>query len=146
MAGKRHHRRSHKKSQSGCNSVMWGGDGTSDRAIAVYGGIGQQHAGVGNVIAQNPVQVGGSRVAALSPAPVQVGGSRVAALSPAPVQVGGSHAVALSPSPVQVGGTTGTELAVPAVLLIANQTFRRRRGSSKKRGGSSKKRRSNRRR
>ena len=49
--GNRKSRRSSKKS-SGCG-MMWGGAGTADHAIAVYGGIGQQTAQAGsNVIAE----------------------------------------------------------------------------------------------
>jgi len=149
MAGKRHRRRSSRKSKS-CG-MMWGGAGVADHAISVYGDMGQQKAGTNGAIAVQtggaplnpaPVQMGG---APLNPAPVQMGG---APLSHAPVQMGGAH---LSPAdfssaPIH-GGSTGVDLAVPAVLLLANQTFKKRRnGSSKKRRGSFRRRRSNRRR
>jgi len=149
MAGKRHRRRSSRKSKS-CG-MMWGGAGATDHAISVYGGMGEQKAGPNGAIS---TQMGG---APLSHSPVQMGG---APLSHGPVQMGGAH---LSPSPVQMGGaplspeefssapvrggSSGVDLAVPAVLLLANQTFKRRRnGSSKKRRGSFRRRRSNRRR
>lgn len=158
MAKRGHKKQRRSVKKSGCGMPMWGGAGTSDNAIAVYGGIGQQHAGNGNVIAQRQVggsaltpaslsngQIGGSAPLALSPA--QIGGSAHVALSPA--QVGGTVSVDLSPAQDggeadQVGGLSGTELAVPAVLLVANQTFRKR-GSYKKRR-SQRRRRSNRRR
>jgi hypothetical protein len=171
MAKRGHKKQRRSVKKSGCGMPMWGGAGAADHAIAVYGGIGQQHTGNGNVIAQTQVggsaltpaslsngQIGGSAPLALSPA--QIGGSKHIALSPA--QIGGSAHIALSPAQIggtaeieispaqdgsdaaQVGGLTGTELAVPAVLLVANQTFRKR-GSSKKRR-SQRRRRSNRRR
>ena len=161
MAGKRHRRRSSRKSKS-CG-MMWGGAGAPDHAISVYGDMGQQKVGTNGAIYENPLQTGGAPLspssvqmggAPLSPSPVQMGGA------PAPLKIGGAH---LSPSPVQMGGahlspadfssasirggSTGVDLAVPAVLLLANQSFKRRRnGSSKKRRGSFRRRRSNRRR
>ena len=154
--GNRKSRRSSKKS-SGCG-MMWGGAGTSDHAIAVYGGIGQQTAQAGgNLIAGKPVgQLGG---APLSPAqfggaplsPAQFGG---AALSPATIQIGGNaDGMMKLPEGIQMGGEgeavvqeggTITELAVPAILVLANQSMRRRASSKKRR--SFRKRRSNRRR
>jgi hypothetical protein len=134
MAGKRIRRRSSKNPKS-CG-MMWGGAGAADHAIAVYGGIGQQQVNPATgAIQENPVgQMGG---APLTPAPVQMGGAPLA-----PAEFG-----AVAPIKPMHGGSTGTELAVPAVLLLANQTFsRRRRGSFKKRRGSFRRRRSNRRR
>lgn len=59
--------------------------------VGTYGGVGQQHAVVGNVIAQQD-----------------------------------ATAPAVEP-PVKGGGLT--ELAVPAVLLLANQSMKRRRSN-----------------
>ena len=92
--------------QIGCNAAVMRGGDASDHAIAVYGGIGQQHAIVNsNLIATNHV---GSEV--ITVAPVQNGGKK--------------------------GGSVIADLAVPAVLLYANQTVGKKRFVSSKRRSS----------
>ena len=116
---------------------MRGGAGAADNAIAVYGGIGQQIAGVGNVIAQNnPFGAAASVVPVVPAAPaaavvqLQKGGN--ALLMPpvhggnalaAPIKMGGG---------AQAGGIALSELAVPAVLLYANHNLAPARRSSAK--------------
>jgi len=102
--------------------MMKGGDSTGNHAIAVYGGMGQQHAGSNGAIAQTPV-VGGMPNA-LNVTDVHGG------------QVGGRKR-----RKRQCGGFTMSELAVPAGLLAANQLFKPR-GSTR---GFNRRRRSNRR-
>lgn len=94
---------------------MMGGSGAGDHAIAVYGGIGQQHAvGAGsNVIAENPVSGGSSTL--------NVAGATLGASS---IQTGGSKK--------RGGNPVLVDLAVPAVLLYADQKMKSR--STAKRG------------
>ena len=99
-----HKRRSSRKLK------MMGGSGAGDHAIAVYGGIGQQHSvGAGsNVIAENPVTGGTST---LNVAGATLGGSSI--------QTGGSKK--------KGGNPVLVDLAVPAVLLYADQQMKSRR-------------------
>jgi hypothetical protein len=109
-----------------------GGQGAADHAIAVFGNVGQQHAGENNVIAMNNVnavpvvaQAGGALVA-LSPASV---------VAPAPVvavadaQKGGAQ---LALSPALVGGNIINDVAVPAAFILANSAYKKMRKSSKR--------------
>ena len=141
---KKHSRRGRRGSRK-----MMGGSGAADHAIAVYGGIGQQHAGVGNVIAQNAVG-DLAQPSALSNAPVMTGGDVDAALDNLDAQ---KELIEMKQEQLeelkgQGGGTSVlADLAVPAVLLYANQAFGKRRGQkSFKRGRRNSRRRSNRRR
>lgn len=109
--------------------MMKGGDGTADNAIKVYGGVGEQHAGAhGNVIATN---------ALASSAPAS--SLTVNDMNGAPAYKGGRKRKS------QKGGLGVADLAVPALLLIANQQFKPR-GYSGKRGRTFRRRRSSRRR
>jgi hypothetical protein len=82
--------------------------GSSDAAIKVYGGIGEQHAGQGNVIAQaNPY----------------------AAPAAAVLQQGGRRRRGRKSS--KKGGQGLTEIAVPALLLTANHLYGRKTASKK---------------
>lgn len=102
----------HKKS---ANRKLKGGNGGADYAIATYGGIGQQHS------ANN------SNVIAMNPAPAYVaeklaGGSAV--LSPLPLNGGRK----------KKGGNILTDVAVPAVLLVANHMYKRKPATLRYRG------------
>lgn len=125
-----------------------GGAGGADHVIGVVGGIGQQVALPGsNVIAMKDLtapalvaETKGGAVVALSPATIDA-----TALPVAPVKGG-----ALTPAPVTGGGVL-QDVAVPAVLLMANSAFKRsrrmstrvfkRRSSSRRRRSSNKRRR-----
>jgi hypothetical protein len=119
-----------------------GGAGASDHVIGVVGGIGQQVAVPGsNVIAMRDVT---------APPVVPVKGGALIPLTPANVETvpvvpvkGG--AVPLTPAPVTGGGVM-QDVAVPAVLLLANSALRRTKRIFNKRSSSSKRRSSNRRR
>jgi hypothetical protein len=90
--------------------VMLGGDGgASGFGVQAYGGIGQQVANPvgGNVILVHPDAAGGNP-------------------SPAAVIKGGAEPEA------KADGGALQELAVPAVLLVANQMIRKRRPKSHK--------------
>lgn len=105
---KRHSRR-HRKTMIG------GSGGATGHGEAAWGSIGAQHAGNGNQIAVNPVTSGGGSNLSVTDVNGQVGG---APLSPASLQQGGS--------------TLGT-VAVPAVLLYAQQKVSKKRHFSNKR-------------
>ena len=125
-----------------------GGAGGADHVIGVVGGIGQQAALPGsNVIAMKDLtapalvaETKGGALVALSPATIDA-----TALPVAPVKGG-----ALTPAPVTGGGVL-QDVAVPAVLLMANSAFKRsrrmstrlfkRRSSSRRRRSSNKRRR-----
>ena len=101
--------------------AMKGGSGAAEYAQAVYGGPGQQHAAAGtNVIAANAQAAMSMRGGNATPNAATITG-----LSPAVIK-GGKRG--------KKGGSL-TSLAVPAVLLVANQmvTRRRRHSSYKKR-------------
>ena len=128
-----------------------GGAGAAEHVIGVVGGIGQQSALPGsNVIAMKDLtvpplvaQTNGGALVALSPATIDP-----TALPVAPIK--GGAALPLTPSPVNGGGVL-QEIAVPAVLLMANSAFKRtrrmsnrvfkRRSSSRRRRSSNKRRR-----
>ena len=108
--------------------MMKGGDGTAENAIKIYGDAGEQHAGAnGNVIAANAPAASASSLSVNDAAGNNVykGGKRR--------------------RKSQKGGLGVGDLAVPAVLLIANQQFKPR-GFSGKRGRRFSRRRSSRRR
>lgn len=126
-----------------------GGSGAASHAIAVYGDMGAQHAGYGNVIAMNPVQQGGQykfRMTRRGTARGSRRGTRRSKRTKMSMRKGGSgmasHAVGMygnvnagTPSTPQMGGkqskskrggTTLTEFAVPAALLFATRFGSRR--------------------
>jgi hypothetical protein len=145
MAKSKQFRRSQKQQK------QRGGVGASDHVIGVVGGIGQQTALAGsNVIAMKDLTVPtlvaetkGGALVALSPATIDQ-----TSLPVAPIK--GGAALPLTPSPVNGGGVL-QEIAVPAVLLMANSAFKRtrrmsnrvfkRRSSSRRRRSSNKRRR-----
>jgi hypothetical protein len=109
-----------------------GGAGAAEHVIGVVGGIGQQTALPGsNVIAMKdltaPTLVAntkGGAVVALTPAIID---STVAPVAP----VKGGAALPLTPTPVNGGGVL-QDIAVPAVLLMANSAFKGRKSLSKR--------------
>jgi hypothetical protein len=124
------------------------GGGVAENAIAVYGGIGQQHAaqGMGNVIAMNPV--GGSVAANVMP--LQSGGGiadgATLLTAPAIVKLGGENQhmqpmhggnqleqLHQNSQEQQGGKTVIADLLVPAGLLYASQRMLKK--SMKKKGG-----------
>ena len=138
MPGKAHRS---SKGRKGCSKVLKfkiiKGGNASDHAISVYGGIGQQHAvnPDTNVIAVNAV----GSPSPLVNTPAQHGGS-VANMSPVSLKggnafklVGGEENLEMADADLKGGESTLADLAVPAVLLIANQAMsRRQRKSGKK--------------
>jgi hypothetical protein len=153
MPGRTKHIKKHsRRGRRGGSRKITGGSGAADHAIAVYGGIGQQHAGVGNVIAQNAVGdlAQPAALSTLTPAPVMTGGYVDAAINELEVkkELIEQQQDQLEELKAQDGGKgVLTDLAVPAVLLYANQAFGKRRGSkSFKKGRRHSRRRSNRRR
>jgi len=99
------------KRRKSMKKMMKGGNGAAEHAIATYGGMGQQAAQAGtNVIA---TQAGGNVIAAN--ATQQVGGDFNVA--PANIAQKGGKKRGLK----QKGGLGFGDLAVPAVLLVANQ-------------------------
>jgi hypothetical protein len=120
-----------------------GGAGAAEHVIGVVGGIGQQSAVQGsNVIAMKDLtaptlvaETKGGAVVALTPANIEPTIAPVA-----PVKGG----ALLTPAPVTGGGVL-QDIAVPAVLLMANSAFKGRKSLSKrlfKRRSSSRRRRS----
>ena len=118
-----------------------GGNGAADHVIGVVGGIGQQTAVAGsNVIAMKDLN---------APAVVaETKGGALVALNPATIDtvvpVKGGASLPLAPAPVTGGGVL-QDIAVPAVLLMANSAFKGRKSLSKrlfKRRSSSRRRRS----
>jgi hypothetical protein len=121
-----------------------GGTGAADHVISVVGGIGQQTATNGsNVIAMRDLtapalvaETKGGALVALTPATIDT----VPVAPIAPVKGG----AALTPASVNGGGVL-QDVAVPAVLLMANSAFKGRKSLSKrlfKRRSSSRRRRS----
>ena len=103
-----------------------GGD-ASTHVIGVVGGIGQQTALPGsNVIAMKDMSV---------PALVETKGGALVALSPATIEpptiapVKGGAVLPLTPAKLNGGGVL-QDVAVPAVLLMANSAFKRRKSIS----------------
>jgi len=129
------------KSRKGCSKmlkvkIIKGGD-ASEHAIAVYGGIGQQHAATAdtNVIAVNAV----GSPSPLVNTPAQTGGNAPleakTSMSPVTLQAGGNaeEQLELENSNLKGGESVLADLAVPAVLLVANQAMmKRHRKSGKK--------------
>jgi len=125
-----------------------GGSGAAEHVIGVVGGIGQQAAVQGsNVIAMKDLtaptlvaETKGGALVALTPATIEH--------TVAPVK--GGALIPLTPAPVTGGGVL-QDVAVPAVLLMANSAFKRsrrmssrvfkRRSSSRRRRSSNKRRR-----
>lgn len=116
-------RRTRSRRRRRVSKILGGAGGATQHAINTYGGIGEQHAGVGNVIAVHPTQTGG--LAQLSPATVVTGG---APLSPALV-TGGAP---LSPAEIKGGGII-TDIALPAALIYTRNVISRRSSSKKSR-------------
>jgi len=109
-----------------------GGTGAAEHVIGVVGGIGQQSAVQGsNVIAMKdltaPTLVAdtkGGAVVALTPATID---STVVPVA----SVKGGAALPLTHAPVTGGGVL-QDIAVPAVLLMANSAFKGRKSLSKR--------------
>lgn len=107
-----------------------GGAGAAEHVIGVVGGIGQQSAVQGsNVIAMKDLtaptlvaETKGGAVVALTPATID---STVVPV--APVKGG----AVLTPAQVSGGGVL-QDIAVPAVLLMANSAFKGRKSLSKR--------------
>ena len=138
MAKSKQFRRSRKQQK------QRGGAGAADHVIGVVGGIGQQTALPGsNVIAMKDLtaptlvaETKGGALVALTPANIE----QVVPVAP----VKGGAALPLTPAPVTGGGVL-QDIAVPAVLLMANSAFKGRKSLSKrlfKRRSSSRRRRS----
>ena len=141
MAKSKQFRRSRKQQK------QRGGAGAADHVIGVVGGIGQQTAlPGGNVIAMKDLtspplvaETKGGALVALTPATIDT-------VPVAPVKGGAS----LTPAPITGGGVL-QDVAVPAVLLMANSAFKgrksvsnrlfKRRSSSRRRRSSNKRRR-----
>ena len=131
------------RGRKGCSKMMKvkiikGGD-ASEHAVAVFGGIGQQHAVSAdtNLIAMNAV----GDHSALANTPAQHGGSAPLTMTPLSLKggnalklVGGEEQLELEDSSNLKGGeSVVADLAVPAVLLVANQVMsKRQRKSGKK--------------
>ena len=107
-----------------------GGNGAADHVIGVVGGIGQQTAVPGtNLIAMKDMtapalvaETKGGALVTLNPITIDP-----PALQVAPIK--GGAALPLTPSSVNGGGVL-QEIAVPAVLLMANSAFKRTRRMS----------------
>ena len=119
---KRHRRHRKRCSTAYRTKMIMGGDGAG-YAQAVYGGIDQQRAAspLNNVIAMNSQAAASMRGGDASPSDAAIIG-----LSPATITGGRRH---------KKKGGSGilTDLAVPAVLLIANHAMSKRNRSSSKR-------------
>ena len=134
------------KGRKGCSKMLKvkmikGGD-ASEHAIAVYGGIGHQHAvsadtnliaiNAQSPLANTPAQHGGSTpmmaATIMTPASLSSKGGNALKL------VGGGEKFELeSGSNLKGGESVVADLAVPAVLLVANQVMsKRQRKSGKK--------------
>jgi hypothetical protein len=102
--------------------MIMGGD-ASNYAQSVYGGIGQQHAASDstNVIAMNAQAAASIRGGDAAPSEAAING-----MSPALV-MGGRRRRKKGGNPIL------TDLAVPAVLLVANQAMTKHRRTSSKR-------------
>lgn len=150
MAPKKHHSVKHRKRCSKSYKKMMkikGGD-ASDYAISVYGGIGQQHAVADNnhVIAMNKAGSlikGGDADAEMTatPTPMEAPEAPEAVYASSPLesipnQAGGTilgEANDENEDRLQGGDSVLADLAVPAVLLVANQVVSKgRRKTSKK--------------
>lgn len=124
MAKSGQFRKSRKQSQQG-------GSGAAEHVIGVVGGIGQQTAVAGtNVIAMKDLST--------PPVVAQTTGGALVALTPATIEtpatvtpVKGGALLPLTPAPVNGGGVL-QDVAVPAVLLMANSAFKGRKSVSKR--------------
>ena len=142
------HSRSHSKSQNKSHSQSQnqnqnGGEGAAEYMEKVVGAPHEQKAGEhGNVIAMNPIS-GGSGLVALSPAVVSSRGNLISggeSVSVVPAVGYGDMSKEESASvggrkrkgKGKRGGNLLNQLAVPAVLLYANNTFGRRRSAARK--------------
>jgi hypothetical protein len=110
-----------------------GGAGASDHVIGVVGGIGQQVSAPGtNVIAMKDLsaptvvaETKGGALVALTPATIST--QPVEPVAP----VKGGALLSLAPAQVNGGGVL-QDIAVPAVLLMANSAFKGRKSMSKR--------------
>jgi hypothetical protein len=117
----KHGRRRSSKKMTGCgNKSIFGGNGAAEHGVSVYGGVGQQQAGQGNLILMR----GGQQQ---QQSTCQQGGKQKQQLQ----QEGGEQQ--LQQEGDLVGGKTVIgDLLVPAGFLLGSQYAQRR---SKKRGG-----------
>lgn len=121
--------RSHKKRQSQNQqnqnqnqlNQIFGGEGAAPFVQGVVGSPSEQHAGNNGSIALTPMS-GGSGLSVISPATLTGGNAMAMGAS---LMKGGKGR--------KKGGNLLQQLAVPAVLLYANNTFGRRGKSSGKR-------------
>jgi hypothetical protein len=119
-----------RKSRKYSQQKQRGGAGAADHVIGVVGGIGQQAAVSGtNVIAMRDLtapalvaETKGGALVALTPSTIDTTVAPVA-----PVKGG----ALLTPAPVTGGGVL-QDIAVPAVLLMANSAFKGRKSLSKR--------------
>jgi len=129
---KRHGRRSRRHSQNQSqsqnqqNSLFGGEGGAAEYLKAVVGAPAEQHAGSppSNAIAVTPM-AGGSGLSVLSPAVVSSSGNLMSGGSAVPSMYKGGKG-----KKGKKGGNLLQQLAVPAVLLYANNTFGRRGSKS----------------
>ena len=99
---------------------LFGGEGAAQYVQAVAGAPAEQHAGnTGNAIAVTPL-TGGSGLSVLSPAEITSNGNLITGGSSVPSIKGGKGKKG------KKGGNLLQQLAVPAVLLYANNTFGKR--------------------
>lgn len=110
------HRRHLKKNKK---LVILGGSGAAEHAISTYGGIGEQHA------------VAGGNVIAMSAGTGIVNGSNPN-IVPATIKGGGDSDSYDGGVVTEESGGALPNLAVPAVLLVANQMMTKRRRGSRK--------------
>jgi hypothetical protein len=139
MSKKRQFRKPRRQSQQN----QQGGTSAAEYVTGVVGGIGQQTAVTGsNIIAMKDLTT--------PPVVAQTTGGALVALTPATIEnstvtpVKGGAVLPLTPAQVNGGGVL-QDVAVPAVLLMANSAFKGRKSMSKrlfKRRSSSRRRRS----
>lgn len=121
------HKRSRRQSQNNQNqnnqnqlNSLFGGEGAAPYVAAVAGAPSEQHAAGGsNAIALTPMK-GGSGLSILAPSSIGSVGNLIAGGSSLPHMGGKRHRKG------KKGGNLLQQLAVPAVLLYANNTFGRR--------------------
>lgn len=128
---KRSHKRSRRQSQNQQNqnqnqlNQIFGGEGAAPFVQGVVGSPSEQHAGNNGSIALTPMS-GGSGLSVISPATLTGGNAMAMGAS---LMKGGKKGCGKG----KKGGNLLQQLAVPAVLLYANNTFGRRGKSSGKR-------------
>ena len=137
----RHSRSQNKSQNKSQNQSQNGGQTAAEYVEQVVGGPSVQHAGKGNVIAMNPIS-GGSGLTALAPAVVTSKGNLMSggeSVSVAPLAGYGDMSKDESAASVggkkrkgKKGGNLLNQIALPAVLLYANNTFGRRRSAVRK--------------